>query len=73
MTKAAAPKLTEGLERKGEYYEGIVDDVERYLHLHATPTITTYGTCTPWKVGTLPLCPSHSQETPETAADEVKV
>ena len=69
MTEAAARKWTEGLERKEEYYEGIVVDVERYLHLHATFTITTYGTCT----GTLPLYPSHSQETPKTIADKVKV
>ena len=73
MSEATAPKCTEGLERKGEYYEGIVADVERYLHLHATATITTYGTRTSWKVGTLPLYPSNSQETPETVADKVKV
>ena len=38
-----APKWAEGLTRKGEYYEGIVDDAERCLQLHATLTITTYG------------------------------
>ena len=29
MTEAAARKWTEGLESKGEYYKGIVADVER--------------------------------------------
>ena len=73
LPEAAARKWTEGLERKGEYHEGIVADIERYLHLHAISTITTYGTRTSWKVGTLPLYPSHSQETPETATDKMKV
>ena len=35
---------TEGLTRKGEYYEGIVIDADWYQQLHAASTITTYGT-----------------------------
>ena len=73
MSETTAPKLTEGVERKGEYYKGIVADVDRYLHLHATATITTYGTRTSWKVGTLLFYPSNSQAIPETVADKVKV
>ena len=43
------PKWAEGLTRNGKYYEGMVDDAERYLQLHATSTIITYGTRTSWK------------------------
>jgi len=32
---AATPKWTEGLTKKGNYYEGMVDDADRYLQLHA--------------------------------------
>ena len=59
----ASPKWTEGLTRRGEYYEGMVVDAERYQQLHAASTITTYGIRTSWKVD-LPL--NSTQETPET-------
>ena len=37
MTDGAATscKWTEGLTKKGDYYEGVVVDAERYLQLHA--------------------------------------
>jgi len=70
-TAAASPKWTEGLTRKGEYYEGIVVDADRYLQLHAASTITTYGTRTSWKAD-LPL--SFSQEISDTnTLDRTKV
>jgi len=72
MTEAATPpRWTEGLTRKGEYYEGIVADAERYLQLHAASTITTYGTRTSWKLD-LPF--NSTQEISETnTLDRTKV
>lgn len=64
MTDGAATscKWTEGLTKKGDYYEGVVVDAERYLQLHAACTITTYGTRTSWKAD-LPFRTSASETT----------
>ena len=38
-----------GLSRIGQYYEGIVENVESTLELHRKDTVTTYGTRTSFK------------------------
>jgi len=63
---AAVPvKWTEGLTRKGEYYEGIVVDAHRYLQLHAAFTITTYGARTSWKADLSSISLSETTTVPD--------
>ena len=38
-----------GLSRIGQYYEGIVENVESTLELHRKDTVTTYGKRTSFK------------------------
>ncbi len=35
---------TEGLQQKGNYYEGWVEDIDGLLSSHAKATVTCYGT-----------------------------
>ena len=43
------PSWSIGLMRIGEYYEGIVNNVENTLELHRKDAVTTYGTRTSFK------------------------
>ena len=38
------PPWAVGLQRKGNYYEGTVEDVDGILLLHKQLTVTTFGT-----------------------------
>ena len=43
------PSWSIGLTRIGEYYEGIVNNVENTLELHRKVTVTMYGARTSFK------------------------
>ena len=41
---ADSPRWSEGLQKRGTYYEGYVDDLESVLEAHRRDTITSWGT-----------------------------
>ena len=40
----ACPGWSEGLQKRGTYYEGYVDDLDSILEAHCRDTITSWGT-----------------------------
>ena len=40
----ACPGWSEGLQKRGTYYEGYVDDLDSVLEAHRRDTITSWGT-----------------------------
>ena len=40
----ACPRWSEGLQKRGTYYEGYVDDLDSVLEAHRRDTITSWGT-----------------------------
>lgn len=40
----ACPRWSEGLQKRGTYYEGYVDDLDSVLESHRRDTVTSWGT-----------------------------